>query len=96
MRIREPHRRVGRAPAGSTRSQNGGAIRACSTQLTTAVEQEEVKLPPAHIDDGPDGVRQDLESLGVFLHLGDGRGNIPDVFRVGYGIGRKVGVKPVR
>ena len=65
-------------------------------QLTAAVEQEEVKLPPAHIDEGPDGVRWDLETLGVFLRLRDGRVNVPDVFRVGYGIGRRGGVKPVR
>ena len=65
-------------------------------QLTTAVEKDEVKLPPAHIDDGPDGVRRDLETLGVFLRLRDGRVNVPDVFRVGYGIGRMGGVKPVR
>ena len=65
-------------------------------QLTAAVAQEEVKLPPAHIDEGPDGVRWDLETLGVFLRLRDGRVNVPDVFRVGYGIGRRGGVKPVR
>lgn len=65
-------------------------------QLTTAVKKDDVKLPPAHIDDGPDGVRQDLETLGVFLRLRDGRVNVPDVFRVGYGLGRRGGVKPVR
>ena len=56
----------------------------------------EVKLPPRHIDDGPEGIRRDLESLGVFQRMQDGRVNIPDVFRVGYGLGRKGGVKPVR
>ena len=65
-------------------------------QLTTAVEQDDVKLPPAHIDAGPEGVRLDLETLGVFQRLRDGRVNVPDVFRVGYGIGRRGGVKPVR
>ena len=65
-------------------------------QLTTAVKQDDVKLPPAHIDDGPDGVRRDLETLGVFQRLRDGRVNVPDVFRVGYGLGRRGGVKPVR
>jgi hypothetical protein len=55
-----------------------------------------VKLPPRHIDQGPDGVRRDLEALRVFYRLLDGRVNIPDVFRVGYGLGRKGGVKPVK
>lgn len=63
--------------------------------LTKRVEQEEVKLPPAHLSEGPVGVRQDLEDLGIFLRLKDDRVNIPDVFRVGYGLGRMGGVRPV-
>lgn len=55
-----------------------------------------VRLPPGRLDDGPMGVREDLEALGVFQRLTDGRVNLPDVFRVTYGIGRKGGVKPVR
>jgi len=35
-------------------------------------------------------------SLGVFQPLYDGRVNIPNVFRVGCGLGRHGGVKPVR
>ena len=65
-------------------------------RLTEDAQQSEVKLPPRHIDQGPDGVRSDLESLRVFLRLRDGRVNIPDVFRVGYGLGRKGGVRPIR
>ena len=65
-------------------------------RLAEQVEQDEVKLPPSHIDEGADGVRRDLESLGVFLPMRAGRVNIPDVFRVGYGLGRKGGVKPAR
>lgn len=64
--------------------------------LTEQVEQEEVKLPPRHIRDGVNGVREDIEALGVFLGMRDGRVNIPDVFRVGYGLGRRGGVRPVR
>ena len=63
-------------------------------RLTEDVEQNDVKLPPLHIDDGADGVRQDLQTLGIFMRLPDGRVNIPDVFRVGYGLGRKGGVRP--
>lgn len=65
-------------------------------RLTAEVEQNAVKLPPSRIDDGPDGVRRDLEALGVFQRMNDGRVNVPDVFRVGYGLGRKGGVKPIR
>jgi hypothetical protein len=54
------------------------------------------KLPPAHLTRGADGVRLDLEELGIFLRLKDGRVNIPDVFRVGYGLGRRGGVHPIR
>ena len=64
--------------------------------LAEAVKQGEVKLPPRHIEQGPDGIRTDLESLGVFFRMRDGRVNIPDVFRVGYGLGRRGGVRPVR
>ena len=52
--------------------------------LSCEAEQNEVKLPPRNINRGADGVREDLESLGIFLRMRDGRVNIPDVFRVGY------------
>jgi len=64
--------------------------------LEKEVSGGEMKLPPLHIDQGPAGVRQDLESLGIFRRMHDGRVNIPDVFRVGYGLRRKGGVRPVR
>ena len=65
-------------------------------RLAAEADQDEVKLPPRRIEQGPDGVREALESLGVFLRMRDGRVNIPDVFRVGYGLGRKGGVRPLR
>lgn len=65
-------------------------------RLEYDTENDAVKLPPRHIEWGVDGVRLDLESLGVFLRLLDGRVNIPDVFRVGYGLGRRGGVRPIR
>ena len=65
-------------------------------RLAEEMEQDEVKLPPRHMAQGADGVRKDIEDLGVFQRLHDGRVNVPDVFRVGYGLGRKGGVKPVR
>ena len=65
-------------------------------RLAEDVGEDGVKLPPLHLTQGPDGVRVDLESLGIFLRMRDGRVNIPDVFRVGYGLGRRGGVKPIR
>jgi hypothetical protein len=41
-----------------------------------------------------DGVLQDLAGLGLIEWISDDRINIPDVYRVGYGIGRRGGVKP--
>ena len=54
-----------------------------------------VKLPPSHLHEGPEGVRRDLEILGVFERMNDERVNLPDVYRVGYGMGRRGGVKAV-
>ena len=72
--------------------QSGGVL----DRLAEDVDQDEVKLPPRHIEQGASGVREDLESLGIFLRMRDDRVNIPDVFRVGYGLGRRGGVRPVR
>jgi hypothetical protein len=54
-----------------------------------------VRLPPARIDSGAQGVFEDLKDLGLVERLSDDRVNLPDVYRVGYGIGRRGGVKPV-
>ena len=63
--------------------------------LSDQIGQNDIKLPPRNIGRGAVGVREDLESLGVFRRLKDGRVDVPDVFRVGYGLGRRGGVKPV-
>ena len=63
--------------------------------LSDRIGQNDVKLPPRNIGRGAVGVREDLESLGVFRRLKDGRVDVPDVFRVGYGLGRRGGVRPV-
>ena len=65
-------------------------------RLAEDAGQGDLKLPPRHMDRGADGIREDLESLGIFLRMRDDRVNIPDVFRVGYGLGRRGGVKPVK
>jgi hypothetical protein len=64
-------------------------------KLKKDIQSAVVKLPPSRIDAGPDGVREDLESLGLFQRMADGRVNLPDVYRVGYGIGRRGGVRAV-
>lgn len=53
-----------------------------------------VHLPPQHREKGWDGVRLDLERLGIFVTRKDKRVDMPDLYRVGFGLGRKGGVKP--
>lgn len=56
----------------------------------------EQRLPPQHAERGWTGVRSDLERLGIFETMKDGRVNLPDLYRVGFGLGRRGGVKPVK
>ncbi|MEO5376209.1 MAG: hypothetical protein H7832_00260 [Magnetococcus sp. DMHC-6] len=50
-------------------------------------------LPPQHVESW-DGVRKDLERLGIFVTRKDGRIDMPDLYRVGFGLGRRGGVAP--
>lgn len=52
------------------------------------------RLPAQHIDRGWNGVREDLQRLGLLETKKDGRIDMPDLYRVGFGLGRKGGVKP--
>ena len=61
--------------------------------LSKKIKSAAVRLPPAHIEEGAEGILKDLEGLGLIERLSDDRINIPDVYRVGYGIGRRGGVK---
>ena len=63
-------------------------------QLRKGIASATVRLPPIHIDDAEDGVLIDLLGLGIVEKLKDQRINLPDVYRVGYGLGRRGGVKP--
>jgi hypothetical protein len=63
-------------------------------QLRSGIESATVRLPPIHIDEGEDGVLVDLLDLGLIEKLKDQRINLPDVYRVGYGMGRRGGVRP--
>lgn len=51
-------------------------------------------LPAQHVDRGWDGLRDDLRRLGLLETKKDGRIDMPDLYRVGFGLGRKGGVKP--
>lgn len=51
-------------------------------------------LPPQHAENGWGGIRQDLERLGILVTRKDGRIDMPDLYRVGFGLGRRGGVKP--
>ncbi len=53
-------------------------------------------LPPRHTEQGWEGLRDDLLDLGVFEQRKDGRIDMPDLYRVGFGLGRKGGVPPRR
>ncbi len=52
------------------------------------------RLPPQHADRGWEGVREDLQRLGLIEIRKDGRIDMPDLYRVGFGLGRRGGVRP--
>jgi hypothetical protein len=52
------------------------------------------QLPAQHVDRGWEGVREDLQRLGLLEVRKDGRLDMPDLYRVGFGLGRRGGVKP--
>ncbi len=52
------------------------------------------RLPAQHAERGWEGVREDLRRLGLLETKQDGRIDMPDLYRVGFGLGRKGGVKP--
>lgn len=55
-----------------------------------------VKLPPQNLKLGATGVLSDLEYLGIVQRLTDLRIQMPDVYRIAFGLGRRGGVKPLR
>lgn len=54
------------------------------------------KLPPRRLDLGMDGLRADLIEIGLFVEREDGRVDVPEVARVGFGLRRHGGVRPHR
>ena len=65
-------------------------------KLRTQIQGDVVKLPPQHIDEGPKGILNDLEALGVIQFLSGRRVQMPDVYRIAFSLGRRGGVKPLR
>lgn len=51
-------------------------------------------LPAQHADRGWMGIRDDLQRLGLVETKKDARIDMPDLYRVGFGLGRKGGVAP--
>lgn len=52
------------------------------------------RLPAQHAERGWDGLRDDLQRLGLIETKKDSRIDMPDLYRVGFGLGRRGGVKP--
>lgn len=61
-----------------------------------SVAGDGVKLPPQNLDSGTEGVLSDLESLGLIQRLSNRRLQMPDVYRIAFGLGRRGGVKPLK
>jgi hypothetical protein len=52
-------------------------------------------LAPQHLSDGAAGLVKDLRELGVISMMRDGRVQVPDVYRIAFGMIRKGGVPPL-
>jgi hypothetical protein len=61
-----------------------------------ALSKELEQARPSRLPEGHRGLRKELEDLAIFEVMGDGRVNMADVYRVGFGLGRRGGVRPVR
>lgn len=55
-----------------------------------------VRLPPQNRSQGASGILLDLEALGMVQRMDAKRIQMPDVFRVAFGFGRRGGVKPLQ
>jgi hypothetical protein len=53
------------------------------------------RLPPQNLDQGWRGIQKELVQPGIFEEMRNGRINMPDLYRVGFGLGRKGGVTPL-
>jgi hypothetical protein len=65
-------------------------------QLRQVCQDTAVKLLPQHLNDGFNGLFLDLKNLGLIQQLSDSRIQMPDVYRIAFGLGRRGGVKPLK
>ncbi|WP_442774964.1 hypothetical protein [Sphaerotilus montanus] len=65
-------------------------------EVRLSKQGEAVKLPPQNLDFGAAGILGDLESLGMLERIDGKRVQMPDVYRVAFGFGRRGGVKPLK
>lgn len=64
--------------------------------VTEAIERQPEGRVNRRARSGSQGLLDDLADIGVLEVRSDGRYNIPDVYRVGFGLRRRGGVRPVR
>ena len=64
--------------------------------LASKLKLEQIKLPPAHLAQGTQGVLLDLAALGMVQHIEEHRVQVPDTYRIAYGMGRRGGVTPLK
>ncbi len=65
-----------------------------SARLASALDQDEGARSRRSQGRGLDALLEELIELGVIQRLRDGRINVPDVYRLGFGMRRKGGVTP--
>ena len=54
------------------------------------------RLPIQSSNNGWQGLKNDLEKIGIINLKKDGRIDMPDLYRVSFGLGRRGGVKPIK
>lgn len=72
-----------------------GTVEALVTRLA-ATGPTSVKLPPQNLELKESGLLLDLAALGLVKRMNDSRIQMPDVYRIAFGLGRKGGVKPLK
>ena len=63
-------------------------------QIPDGVPDLPERLPERLHRQGPQGVMDYLEQLGLITFMLDGRINMPDLYRLGFRLGRRGGIKP--
>lgn len=65
-------------------------------EASLRASNESVKLPPQNLGHKSNGVLLDLQLLGLVQRMSNGRIQMPDVYRLAFGLGRRGGVKPLK